>query len=392
MFSHNLTEEQRLDKAVTKLLSEPRLMALAGVMMIGKKEIRDSIPTACTNGRDEMYGRRFVSGLSDKQLRSVVMHEVGHKMTQDIVTWLPLFKLDAQRANQAADYVVNLWIKDEIGAGVDAEFWASPPPLLDEKYRGMTVAEVFRKLPPSNGGSGGGGGGGGSGDGLEDHDWEGAQSMTEEEQRQLAGEIDTALRQGQIIAGKSGNASRAVEEILKSKVDWREALRNFVTEQCAGSDYTSWGAVNRRYIGSDVVMPATFSDSAGDLIVAIDTSGSIGTEILSKFLGHVQAVCEQVKPRSVRILYWDTKVCSDEFYSDTALDALVTSTRPKGGGGTDAACVPKYIQDKGYTPKGTLVLTDGYVVSWGHWEHPVMWCVVGSNKTVPPVGKVVHVE
>ena len=80
----------------------------------------------------------------------------------------------------------------------------------------------------------------------------------------------------------------------------------------------------------------------------------------------------------------------EEYYSDSAYDALVHSTKPKGGGCTDASCVPEYIAEQGFNPKAVLVLTDGYVSSWGRWSHPLMWCVVGS-KAKPPVGKVVYV-
>ena len=60
-----LTVEQRIEKGVIDIMASPKYIALAGVIMIGKRTVRDEIPTACTNGRDEMYGREFVSKLSD---------------------------------------------------------------------------------------------------------------------------------------------------------------------------------------------------------------------------------------------------------------------------------------------------------------------------------------
>ena len=57
MFVTNLTEEQRLAKAVVAIMGNPKYTALAGVLMIGDRTVTDDpfIPTACTNGRDEMY-------------------------------------------------------------------------------------------------------------------------------------------------------------------------------------------------------------------------------------------------------------------------------------------------------------------------------------------------
>jgi predicted metal-dependent peptidase len=384
MFPQQLTEEQRLEKAITKLMSEPRLTALAGVIMIGKKQVCNKTPTASTNGRDEKYGRAFIHKQSDKQLRAVVLHEQGHKMRRDLITWRALVMRNHRRANRAADYVNNLWVKDEIAAGVDAQFWDEPAPLLDERFRGMNVQQVFNILEAEEDDDE-------TGDDLGDHDWDDAHDMSEEEMRQLDEDIDTALRQGQMVAAKTGNASRFVGELLRPVVDWRTVLRQFMSDQCAGSDYTSWASPNRRYIGSDIIMPASFSDAAGDIIVAIDTSGSIQGVMLDKFLTEVKSVCETVQPRSVRILYWDTEVCRDEYYANEALAQLTQSTKPAGGGGTDAACVPAYIAQHSYNPKAVIVLTDGYVALWGSWSHPLLWCVVGS-KRVPPVGKVVYVD
>ena len=50
MFVTNLTEEQRLSKAVVAIMGNPKYTALAGVMMIGERTITDdpTIPTACT--------------------------------------------------------------------------------------------------------------------------------------------------------------------------------------------------------------------------------------------------------------------------------------------------------------------------------------------------------
>ena len=44
----NLTAEQRLNKAVIAIMGHPLYVALAGILKVGKREVRDDIPTACT--------------------------------------------------------------------------------------------------------------------------------------------------------------------------------------------------------------------------------------------------------------------------------------------------------------------------------------------------------
>lgn len=390
MFTTTITEEQRLHKAVVKLMSEPALTALCGVMMVGKRSIDETFPTACIDGLNEKYGRAFVDTLNDAQLRAVILHEVGHKMYMHITTWVHLWRIDADRANRAADYVVNLWLHDLIVKDkVQAEFWTSPAPLLDEQYRGMSVQQVFDKLAQQGQGNKGGKG---DGQAMDEHDYEHAESMTEAEVQELKQTIDSALRQGQMMAGKLGTGGdRLLGELLESKIDWREALREFVMDLCAGSDFSTWSKPNRRYFGEGFYMPSGVSQRVGELMLAIDTSGSIGGPELAQFLGEVKGICDQVKPERVRLVYWDTTICREELYEFDQLATLTDSTKPAGGGGTDAACIPAYIAAKGYSPQAVVVLTDGYVSSWGSWAHPVLWCVCGS-KAQPPMGKVVYVD
>ena len=47
--------------------------------MVGDVEIKDDVPTACTNGRDVMYGRAFIDKLSESNVKGVILHENLHK-------------------------------------------------------------------------------------------------------------------------------------------------------------------------------------------------------------------------------------------------------------------------------------------------------------------------
>ena len=204
-----LSAEERLSKAVVAIMGNPKYVALAGILMIGDKTICDDVSTACTNGRDEKYGRAFVAGLTDAELRGLVLHENYHKLYSHLTTWKHLWQIDAHTANMACDYVINLKIRDDNRDG-----FAKLPDggLIDDKYSGMDSAQVFaliRKDMEENERSTGEGGGtptNGSG-GMDEHDWEGAQELSEEEQRELARDIDEAIRQGAMVAGKVGSTA-----------------------------------------------------------------------------------------------------------------------------------------------------------------------------------------
>lgn len=396
---NQLTEEQRLTKAVVSIMGNPKYTALAGVLMIGNRNIVDdpSVPTACTNGRDEMYGREFVKQLNDAELRFLVLHEVYHKLFRHLTTWQHLYKQNAQLANMACDFVINLKIVDDN----EKDRFATMTGVLeggcyDTKYAGMDTAQVYNLLRDDQDGDGGGQGSESLPDGgqpFDEHDWDGAEEMTADEQRELAREIDEAVRQGALVAGKLGSGGdRDLAELLQPQVNWREVLREFVQNTCTGSDYSTYRRPNRRYLSSGMYMPSGISEQVGELVVAIDTSGSIRQRELSAFLTEVTEICETVHPESVRLMYWDTRVCRDEKYDMHELDTLVQSTKPAGGGGTDVTCVTDYIRDNNINAQAAIVLTDGYLFGgWGQWTMPVLWCVMDSGRTAD-VGKTVHIK
>jgi predicted metal-dependent peptidase len=398
---NKLTPDQRVQKAVIDIMANPKYIALAGVLMIGTRRVEpdaSKCPTAYTNGKDEVYGADFIENMNDRQLRFLVLHEVYHKLYRHLTTWQHLYNENAQLANMACDYVINIKLTDD-----NADLFATMDgPLevgcFDDKYRGWDSARVYSDLKKQqqqqNDPQGGVSDDTNTGTGFDVHDWEGAKEMTAEEQRELARDIDEAIRQGALVAGKAGSGGdRDMLELLKPQVDWREVLRDFVQTTCQGNDYSTWRRPNRRYIGAGVYMPSGISESIGEIVVAIDTSGSIGARELSAFLAEIKAVADTVHPEAIRILYWDTAVCGDERYVGSEADNIMQSTKPKGGGGTDVRCVPQYIQDEQIKAQAVIVLTDGYIFGgWGQWQHPVLWTMLDNQNASPDVGKAVHIK
>ena len=388
-------EERKLKKVKISLMREPMFAQWQGAMMIGTTSIVDDLPTAATNGRDEMYGRAFVEQLNEKELAFVVMHECLHKLYRHMTTWQKLAKEDHHLTNAACDYVINLVLRDLDPNGVHMvmpKMNGKEIGLIDEQYRGMHTKQVYDSLKEQ------GKTGKDFGGGFDEHDWEGASQLTPDEQKELAKEIDRAIRQGQFAASKvgkgAGGLDRELGELLTPKVNWREQLREYVKSICSGRDASSWRRVNRRFIGSEIYMPTLISERVGHIVIGIDTSGSIGVKELNEFLAEVKGVAEEVAPDKIDLLYWDCEVAGHETYEVATLDALVTSTKPKGGGGTSPSCVSTYLKDKGIKPECTIMLTDGYVgTDWGSdWESPVLWVVVGGNNAVAPNGQTIHIK
>jgi predicted metal-dependent peptidase len=389
-----LTVEQRLQKAAIDIMAHPRYMPLSGVLLIGERGVKDSVPTAYTNGRDEYYGRAFAESLSDKELRFLILHEINHKLRKHLTYLQHLFKQNAPIANIACDHVINIQLVDENKCdGFATMTGVLKMGCYDEKYRGWDEVSVFRDLLQKQEESGGSGGGAGQGEPLDEHGWGEAEELDEEEKRQLARDIDEALRQGVLAASKLGSGgNRSFDDMLNPQQDWREVMREFVSTTCTGSDYSTWRRPNRRYVGAGVYMPSGISETIGEIVVAPDMSGSIGQSEINRMLSEVKAIADTVKPEAVRILYWDTKICGDERYERAELATITQLTKPAGGGGTTVTCVPAHMQAEQINAQCAVVFTDGYICGgWGEWSCPVLWVIVDNKNCRPPFGTVVHV-
>jgi len=419
-----MLEERKVQKAKITLMRDPRFALWSGILMVGRTSVVDNIPTACTNGRDEKYGRKFVAMLKETELNFVVLHENLHKAYRHLTTWRKLHDENHRLANAACDYVINLKLKDldpseriiAMPRWADGILKGKPMGLIDEKYRGLNAKQVFDLLkdeqknkgenpcddgdPSDQEGGNSRGQGQGEGEGFDDHDWDGAKEMTEEEKKVLEREIDQAIRQGvmahQKIAGTGGgDLDRDLLDLLEPKVDWREMLRDFVKATCSAKDTSSWRRVNRRFLSMGTYMPSLIGEKVGHLVIAVDTSGSVGQEELSGFLTEVRGIAEEVKPSQVDLIYWDSRVAAHEEYTESDVSNIINSTKPRGGGGTSPSCVSEYLKEKRIEPECIIVLTDGYVGNdWGRdWTAPVLWAILGGDKDcVAGNGKTIHIK
>jgi predicted metal-dependent peptidase len=398
------TAERRIQKAHVTIMRSPLFAMYSGLLMVGNTSVRDDIPTACTDGRNKMYGRAFVTTLSDKELAFVIMHECLHVAFRHLTVWRNLYKQNAMLANVACDFVINLILVD---ADPTEKVVAMPmrdgKPFgcLDRKYKGMNSRQVFDLLKKEQEEGGGGGGGGSGPPTFDEHDWEGAQELTPQQVEELERDVDQALRQGVIahqkLTGKNGtgNMPRELGDLLAAQINWKDALKEFAVATCSSKDESSWRRPNRRLLGQGIYMPSLVGNRVRRVVVGADMSGSVFVtpELINRFLSEVREVAEAVRPEFLDLLYWDTRVVGHETYESGTLDTLVSSTKPKGGGGTDPVCVEKYLEANNIQPDCIIILTDGYVSSWGSaWNAPLLWVIAGNPGCMAPTGKTIHIN
>lgn len=431
-----------LQKAHITLLSNEETRFFSSAVLLGRSEIVEHVPTACTNGVDKLYGYEFMKDKTQAEVNGVVLHENLHIMLKHLLRFGGLMSKDAQTANAAMDYVVNGIIHKLNGYGK----WISlpDPHLYDSKFDGWSVNEVYEFLtkgrnpdgeqegqpvrvpsPPSPAGGQQGGdtgntssdededGGAKDDDGveqeppqasavvikgrkysLETQDEHVEVERTDQQMEELEAQITEAIQQATALAGVLGmNLPRVFTDAGKPEVHWKEETAQFFTEFTRGTEEYSWRRYNRRRMVDNDLFPSRFDERVKEILFAVDASGSMHGDLFNKAVEGVLDAVEALDPETVRVVFWDTSICSDQVFADD-YKGLRDHLKPRGGGGTRAACVVEHIESNNYNPTCVVVITDGYLEHDLKWETniPTLWLVLESEQFVPPAGRKVKVK
>jgi len=425
----NHTAQQRIERAYVRCMQIPKLRFFGSMLLHGETTCTDAVPTAATDGINTYFNPEFVQTLDDKELLFVAIHECMHKVYKHLFIWKKLRKEDPLLTNMANDYVINPMIRDLdpeerflcIPRYKDGPKKGEVMCLIDDNFEGMDtkqVIDILRKEneenPQGEGDEGDEGDEGGDSDPEysekimkraedqhDDHNY-GEDGDTEE----ASIELDRAIRQAVEVAGAGADGvAREIMKLLAVETPWQDILAEFIKQQVKGGGQTTWRKYNRRLIGSDIYMPSMLDERAGSMVVAIDTSGSIPQDILTKFLSELKAIVTDVVPEKLHLMYWGSTVCAEETYDEMTYANLEDSTKPKGGGGTRPACVQERVGDGVKTGAyqnldAVIVLTDGYFYGdkQGEWEQlgiPVLWAVLehgGNASFTPKFGSLIKVK
>jgi hypothetical protein len=422
------TQKTRIKRAHITLMKCPQTALYGGVMLMGTTDVVVADITAYTDGVNKRYGVFFIEPLTDEELRGLILHENLHVALKQIPRGRDMWKKDAELANMAADFVVNDIIMNITGKTSSGEAIVKLPAggLFDPMFHNWSHRQVFDylyeeceggKKPPEDGdpcddgdeGNGPSGGGTPSkkprkvkvngkdystDDTLDEHDTSGVDGLDGQELKDVNDKVDRALREGGLLAGRLGaKVPRVIADLLEPKIDWREVLREFVSASIKGADELTWRKMNRRQLANDLYLPSIENETIGEVIIAIDTSGSIGQRELSEFATELKAVCDATSPDRVRVLWWDTRVHGEQVF-EKDYSNIEKLLKPLGGGGTHVSSVSKYIVEKKLEAECVIVFTDGYVENDIQWAvtSPTLWMITHNKGFVPPVGKSVFFD
>jgi len=333
-----------------------------GMLALRLRLVEDSnVPTMAVDGKHIFYNPEWTAALSSEETKGLLAHEVGHCIFEHIGR---KGDRDHRKWNQAGDYVINDIL-------LTSGFQLPADRLHDPAYAGMTTDHVYSLLPDGTGG-----------DPL-DNVLDGHSDSPEidaTDWKIAAIQSANAAKQG----GKlSGSLERFIDELISPKVDWKAMLRRFVTE--TSKDDYSWMRPNRRFINQGFYLPSLYSETMGEIVVAIDTSGSIGQDTLNAFGAEIKSIVAGSRPSKTTIIYCDSEVNHvDEFMPNDELAFAM-----HGGGGTAFKPVMDYVSEKNIAPVCLVYLTDLYGQhDFAPPDYPVLWCcttdlVATFGETIP---------
>jgi predicted metal-dependent peptidase len=409
----NLNAEDRIIKARVKLgKREPFFGYLVMSLQLHKKD-ENEVPTMGVDGNGNLYyNPKFVDKLNDEELKGILCHEVmhcaldhmGRKSERHHKLW-----------NIANDIIINDTILESnltlppdvfypehhelevFGHNVTEIHEKSSEEIYDELYQ-----HIKKEIAEGNVSQGDGGfdvsdfiDGPGKNDAKKQFD----EHIKSEDSKPNESEPDIdweqrftdaathAKMQGSVPAG----IERMLGDMFDTKMNWRNMLYKYITNQLP-FDFT-WSKPHKKSRALGIYLPDVTKESI-DIVVDIDTSGSISEDELQMFLSEVLGIIGSFQNVNLTILWSDCDVYGPYTFQNPQPEDVM-DLKPEGGGGTDHIVVYDFIQDNLPQTKLLINFTDGYT-SFPDDDRGIntIWVVAGNwhcEEEQFPFGEVVTI-
>ena len=180
-----------------------------------------------------------------------------------------------------------------------------------------------------------------------------------------------------------GELAMLVESFQEGKINYLQLLRRYLG-QCSGGE-SHWLPPARRFVWQGQYLPSRTNPEL-EIVVAVDTSGSIDTVQFQNFIGEIYSIVRQLEKYHLTLIQCDSKIQNVQIYSPENPLKDASAIKIYGGGGTSFLPVFEYIKEKKSKPRVLLYYTDGA----GRFPekapaYPVIWIL--SDDVEVPWGK-----
>ena len=369
-----------LNKHTARLLrQEPFFAALSRKI---DKKASTTVPTAGVRvnpntGHFEMiYNPQFFEGISDDHKQGVLMHEFYHLVFEHVTGRLPAEGM-TKIWNQATDLAINSHLIGKLPEGAlipgEGYFKEFPVGKSADEY-----LEILKQKQEENEDGEGNGSGEGDPGTWDDHSgWGDVDNSTKEIAKERLKEAVKKAAEEASKGNSWGSVSQGLrQEIIDSittKVDWRKVLRYFIKTSQKASKRSTIKKINRRYA---YVHPGKKVQRQAKIAIAIDQSGSVNNEMLTKFFNELNNLS---KLAEFTVIPFDHDVKPELVYvwkkgTHRKKERVLT-------GGTCFNAPTDYVNEHGFD--GMIVLTDLYAPKPKRAKCQRMWMTTADCAAQP---------
>ena len=307
----------------------------------------DAVPTAAMSATGQIYiNPEFAEPLTVRQLMFLLAHEAMHYM---LAHSLRRKHRDAHAWNVAADKVINDTLIDaKVGDFIDGG-------VTLDGARNNSAEELYDENDNGDG-NGAGGIGNDIGDPCDDGGSPLDDSQVHALEAQAKIEAIQSAKAAKAVGKLPGAIERMIDEMINVTTPWHDILERYM--QAKVKDGYSWQRPNRRFVGAGTYLPGVdYTPRMGEIIIAVDTSGSLTSDDINMFNGHINRILHTCLPEKVHVIYCDYHIGGVDEYTP---DDLPITAKCIGGGGTSFKPVFEWADNHDGDIECIVYLTDGY--------------------------------
>ena len=192
-------------------------------------------------------------------------------------------------------------------------------------------------------------------------------------QQRMAGAAQSAMQAGKL----DGEMARMVDFLLQPEIPWRALLARYMTAT-ARDDYSYTRPSARR--GDPFIFPSLRSSQI-DIMVAVDTSGSISSSEMQEFISEIDSIKSIMRARII-LHCCDSRLSANGPWTFDAWDEFSLPEDIQGGGGTSFIPIFEWAEIQDRQPDLLVYFTDADgMFPKIEPSFPVIWLVKGKHKT-----------
>jgi len=369
--------ETKLSAACTRLILDRPFIGALVLRLPMKAADPKWCATIGTDARHLYYNPEYIDSLTLEQTQFALAHEAMHCA-------LSHFARREHRVQHRWDIACDLAINPIL---IKEGMTPVPGALYNIGYEGMMAEEIYPLVKdndeeqthdqhlysdekssssPSQGGQGSqpedkdsdsdDGGGGGTGDEGDEASAGAPQPLSDAEKEQLsvqwrqrlAGAAQQAMQAGKL----GGSLRRLVDHLLQPQLPWRMLLARYMT--ASSRDDYSYMRPSRRE--GEAIFPSLRSAQT-DILVVLDTSGSIRKTEMQEFVSEIDAIKGQVRAR-ITLHACDAELSDAGPWVYEPWEEFSLPDTIRGGGGTCFTPVFEWAEAQGSAPDLLVYFTD----------------------------------